>query len=117
MTTPRRWMRSGHRSTGTSTPREAGARRGLIAFPAQSNFSGVRHPLRLIDLAHSRGYDVLLDAAAYVPTRRLDLSAVHPDFVHRRGRWGRCDRCRAFAGPGFLPGAVSRRMNVPLGSL
>jgi selenocysteine lyase/cysteine desulfurase len=61
--------------------RRAGTRRGLFAFPAQSNFSGVRHQLRLIDIAHSCGYDVLLDAAAYVPANRLDLSAVHPDFV------------------------------------
>ena len=27
------------------------------------------------------GWDVLLDAAAFVPTNRLDLSRVHPDFV------------------------------------
>jgi selenocysteine lyase/cysteine desulfurase len=56
-------------------------RPGLFAFPAQSNFSGVQHPLRWIDLAHERGYDVLLDAAAYLPANRLDLSQVHPDFV------------------------------------
>jgi selenocysteine lyase/cysteine desulfurase len=54
---------------------------GLFAFPAQSNFTGVKHPLDLIDAAHARGWDVLLDAAAYVPTNRLDLSAVKPDFV------------------------------------
>jgi hypothetical protein len=59
----------------------AGARRGLFAFPAQSNFSGVRHQLSLVDLAHEHGYDVLLDAAAYVPSHRLDLSVVYPDFV------------------------------------
>jgi selenocysteine lyase/cysteine desulfurase len=53
----------------------------LLAFPAQSNFSGVVHPLELIDLAHRRGCDVLLDAAAFVPTTRLDLTAVQPDFV------------------------------------
>lgn len=56
-------------------------RRGLFAFPAQSNFSGVQHQLNWIDIAHGRGYDVLLDAAAYVPTNHLDLSRVHPDFV------------------------------------
>ncbi|MCW2945486.1 MAG: hypothetical protein JWR24_2203 [Actinoallomurus sp.] len=55
--------------------------RGLFAFPAQSNFTGVQHPLSWIDVAHENGYDVLLDAAAYVPTNRLDLSAAHPDFV------------------------------------
>lgn len=59
----------------------AGGRRGLFAYPAQSNFSGVRHPLDWIDLAQRAGYDVLLDAAAYLPTARLDLAAVRPDFV------------------------------------
>jgi selenocysteine lyase/cysteine desulfurase len=53
----------------------------LFAFPAQSNFSGVKHPLDLVEEAHARGWDVLLDAAAFVPTSRLDLSAVRPDFA------------------------------------
>lgn len=53
----------------------------LFAFPAQSNFSGVQHPLEWIDLAQSKGWDVLLDAAAFVPTNRLDLSRWHPDYV------------------------------------
>ena len=53
----------------------------LFAFPAQSNFSGVKHPLQLVELAHSKGWDVLLDAAAFVPTSRLDLSVIKPDFV------------------------------------
>ena len=55
--------------------------RGLFAFPAQSNFTGVRHPLRWVRLAQELGYDVLLDAAAFLPTGRLDLSAVPADFV------------------------------------
>ncbi|MCK4538798.1 MAG: aminotransferase class V-fold PLP-dependent enzyme [Candidatus Krumholzibacteria bacterium] len=54
---------------------------GLFAFPAQSNFSGVQYPLEWIELAKSRGWDVLLDAAAFVPTNRLDLTEWHPDFV------------------------------------
>ncbi|MDB5963196.1 MAG: aminotransferase class V-fold PLP-dependent enzyme, partial [Massilia sp.] len=37
---------------------------GLLAFPAQSNFSGVKHDLELIGTAQALGYDVLLDAAA-----------------------------------------------------
>ena len=41
----------------------------------------MKHPLELIELAHSRGWDVLLDAAAFVATNRLDLSQVKPDFV------------------------------------
>ena len=53
----------------------------LFAFPAQSNYSGVKHPLDLIEQAHSKGMDVLLDAAAYVPTSRLDLGVVKPEFV------------------------------------
>ncbi|MEV4119816.1 aminotransferase class V-fold PLP-dependent enzyme [Micromonospora sp. NPDC049645] len=56
-------------------------RRGLFAYPAQSNFSGVQHPLSWVELAHQRGYDVLLDAAAFAPTNRLDLSVVRADFV------------------------------------
>ena len=56
-------------------------RANLFAFPAQSNFSGVRHPLRLVDRAQATGWDVLLDAAAFVPTSRLDLQQVQPDFV------------------------------------
>jgi selenocysteine lyase/cysteine desulfurase len=57
------------------------AGRGLFAFPAQSNFSGVRHPLSLIEQAHAARWHVLLDAAAFVPTNQLDLAAVRPDFV------------------------------------
>jgi selenocysteine lyase/cysteine desulfurase len=53
----------------------------LFAYPAQSNFSGVQHSLEWVARAQTLGWDVLLDAAAFVPTNRLDLSAVHPDFV------------------------------------
>ena len=53
----------------------------LFAFPAQSNFSGVQHPLQWIERAQSKGWDVLLDAAAFVPTNRLDLGRWRPDWV------------------------------------
>jgi molybdenum cofactor sulfurtransferase len=53
----------------------------LFAYPAQSNFSGVQHPLAWIARAQSAGWDVLLDAAAFVPTNRLDLARWRPDFV------------------------------------
>ena len=59
------------RSTGAS----------LFAYPAQSNFSGVRHPLSLVADAQSRGWRVLMDAASYVPTADLRLDEVRPDFV------------------------------------
>jgi molybdenum cofactor sulfurtransferase len=58
-----------------------GEHHNLFAYPAQSNFSGVQHPLEWIDLAHAHGWDVLLDAAACVPPKRLDLDRWHPDFV------------------------------------
>jgi selenocysteine lyase/cysteine desulfurase len=53
----------------------------LFAYPAQSNFSGVQHALDWIPLAQQKGWDVLLDAAAFVPSNTLDLSQWHPDFV------------------------------------
>lgn len=53
----------------------------LFAYPAQSNFSGVQHSLEFIARAQEAGWDVLLDAAAFAPTNRLDLSRWHPDFV------------------------------------
>src|SRR5262249_6630760 len=62
-------------------PAATAGRRGLLAYPAQSNFSGVQHPLHWVETAHEHGYDVLLDAAAFVPSNRLDLSVVKPDFV------------------------------------
>lgn len=54
---------------------------GLLGFPAQSNFSGVQHPLSLVDTAHAHGFDVLLDAAAFVPSHALDLSRVEADYT------------------------------------
>jgi selenocysteine lyase/cysteine desulfurase len=53
----------------------------LFAYPAQSNFSGVQHPLEWIEMARSRGWDVLLDAAAFTATNRLDLGRWTPDYV------------------------------------
>ncbi len=55
--------------------------RGLFAYPAQSNFSGVQHSLDWVGAAQAKGWDVLLDAAAFVPTNRLDLTRWRPDFV------------------------------------
>src|SRR5258708_797263 len=55
--------------------RDAGHR--LFAYPAQSNFTGVQHPLAWINEAQERGWDVLLDAASFVPGNRLDRSEEH----------------------------------------
>ncbi len=54
---------------------------GLFAYPAQSNFSGVKHPLSLIERAHESGFDVLLDAAAFAPSNPLRLREHAADFV------------------------------------
>jgi molybdenum cofactor sulfurtransferase len=53
----------------------------LFAYPAQSNASGVQHSLEWIKTAQEQGWDVLLDAAAFVPGSKLDLSLCSPDFV------------------------------------
>jgi molybdenum cofactor sulfurtransferase len=53
----------------------------LFSYPAQSNFSGVQHSLEWIQIAHDKGWDVLLDSAAFAPTNRLDIDKSQPDFV------------------------------------
>jgi selenocysteine lyase/cysteine desulfurase len=53
----------------------------LFAFPAQSNFSGVQHPLDWIRTAQDAGYRVLLDAASFAPTNPLSLASTPADFV------------------------------------
>ena len=75
---------SPHAGRFGAADRRAAGRLGshnLFAYPAQSNFSGVQHALEWIPQAQEAGWDVLLDAAAFVPTNRLDLSAWHPDYV------------------------------------
>jgi selenocysteine lyase/cysteine desulfurase len=54
---------------------------GLVAFPAQSNFSGVQHPLDLVTKARALGFDVLLDVAAFVPSHALSLRRCPADFA------------------------------------
>lgn len=59
----------------------ANAGSGLFAFPAQSNFSGVRHPLALVRRAQALGFEVLLDCAAYLPSHPLSLRDCPADFA------------------------------------
>jgi len=65
----------------TTELERAGRGNRLFAYPAQSNFSGVQHPLEWVAQAQELGWDVILDCAAFAPTNRLDLSAIKPDFV------------------------------------
>ncbi|XP_063377111.1 molybdenum cofactor sulfurase isoform X2 [Cydia fagiglandana] len=68
----------------------------LLAYPAQSNFNGYKYSLDCIDnikngcLNHclkkllctlKNNWYVLLDAAGYVPTNKLDLSKIQPDYI------------------------------------
>lgn len=53
----------------------------LLAFPAQSNFSGVRHPLSLVTRAKALGHDVLLDIAALAPSCAISLRDCPADFA------------------------------------
>ncbi|KAK4230291.1 molybdenum cofactor sulfurase [Podospora fimiseda] len=71
-----------HSSTSI-IPSPSKKKKGLFGYPAQSNFTGIQHSLSLIPLAQSLGYDVLLDAAAYLPTSTLDLSlpTCKPEFL------------------------------------
>ena len=57
------------------------AAKGLFAFPAKSNFSGALYPLSLVEDAHRRGLDVLLDAAAFAQSHALNLRDCRADFV------------------------------------
>jgi selenocysteine lyase/cysteine desulfurase len=75
---------------------------GLVALPAQSNFSGVQHSLALVERARSLGYTVLLDAAAYVPTSPLSLRRVPADFVA-------CSFYKMFGYPTGVGALVARR--------
>jgi len=74
-------LRVASRDVVAALDSDGGTSPGLFAFPAQSNYSGVRHPLGWIGVAQANGWDVLLDASASIPTNRLDLSRWHPDFV------------------------------------
>ena len=64
----------------------------LFVFPAQSNFSGTKYPLSIINAVYkgamrkiigksSGNWFCMLDAAAFVATSELDLSKIKPDFV------------------------------------
>jgi selenocysteine lyase/cysteine desulfurase len=78
---------------------------GLVAFPAQSNFSGVQHPLALVERARALGYTVLLDAAAYVPTSPLSLRRTPADFVA-------CSFYKMFGYPTGVGALVARRESL-----
>jgi molybdenum cofactor sulfurtransferase len=74
-------LRASRRDFETALAEGRGYARKLFAYPAQSNFSGVQHPLSWVARAQAAGFDVVLDAAAFAPTNRLDIASCRPDFV------------------------------------
>jgi selenocysteine lyase/cysteine desulfurase len=54
---------------------------GARTTPPQSNFSGVLHPLSLVSRAQALGYQVLLELAAYVPTKPFSLRRCPADLT------------------------------------
>lgn len=54
---------------------------GLLGFPSQSNFSGVRHDFALVAEAQGLGCDVLIDAASGGACSALSLRQHPADFV------------------------------------
>jgi selenocysteine lyase/cysteine desulfurase len=67
-------VRTALRGAGEGAPK-------LFAYPAQSNFSGVQHPLEWVAEARELGWDVILDCAAFAPTNRVDALAIGADFI------------------------------------
>jgi molybdenum cofactor sulfurtransferase len=65
-----------------SFPRSTGSAHSLFAFPPQSNFNGKKYPLQWIrDFQSLPNSHVLVDAAAFLPSNKIDLSLHAPDFV------------------------------------
>ena len=79
----RRGRRRRARARRSPTRLERGPQYGAACSPtrrrATSAASSTRWPGWI--MAQAAGYDVLLDAAAFVPANRLDLGAVKPEFV------------------------------------
>ena len=77
----------GH-ETGHDAARRADTRCGVGHFNGKDEYTAIftlsaSGALKLVGESYpfDRGWSVLLDAAAFVPTNRLDLGAVAPDFV------------------------------------
>lgn len=89
------WQQSNQNSKKTTrTDMDDLAINHLFAYPAQSNFSGRKYPLQWVDriqcaqlipqcvkTRNSDRWYVLLDAASYISTSRLDLKRHRADFI------------------------------------
>ena len=81
---PERAARPARRRAAAAALPDRGRRRAPqpVRLPGAVELLRRPAPARLDRAARTQhGWDVLLDAAAFVPTNRLDLSRWHPDFV------------------------------------
>uniref|UniRef100_K3WYH6 Molybdenum cofactor sulfurase n=1 Tax=Globisporangium ultimum (strain ATCC 200006 / CBS 805.95 / DAOM BR144) TaxID=431595 RepID=K3WYH6_GLOUD len=118
--------KSNDAEVSTSTEEEATQSNvplNLFAFPAECNFSGSRHPLSLVDRVRNGQLDeqqpfettkaqgsrwlVLVDAAKYVSTHKLELSKYKPDFVV-------CSFYKMFGYPTGLGALLVKKTALPL---
>lgn len=76
--------------TGSETEQGTSVTSNLFVFPGEENFAGKKYPLEWIRKFKETNFGqkfnkgrwfTCLDAAAYLPTNRLDLSEVPADFV------------------------------------
>lgn len=80
------WIATAPSSNSTGLTSSENKSYSLFAYPAKENWGGVMYPLQWIERVQNMSNDdhewlVLLDAAAYIPSKRLNLSEVKPDFV------------------------------------
>lgn len=87
-------LNQGHATTWKDRCKNEG--NTLLVYPAQSNFNGFKYPIDCVKNIKDGclnsyvkkhlckincNWYILLDAAAYISTNKLDLSKVQPDFV------------------------------------
>ena len=93
----------------------------LFAFPAQSNVSGVQHPLDWIAQAQAQGWDVLVDCAAFAPSNRLiSPNGIQTSFLFRsikssafQQAWAVCLHAKAPCANCAVPGLPVEQLPSP----
>jgi len=63
-----------------SSGQDCARNHSLFAYPLEDNFEGVKYPLSWIKTFQERGFNVVVDAAAYAPTNRFSLTQHGVDF-------------------------------------
>lgn len=55
------------------------ADRGLVVFTAQSNVTGIKQDLGLVEKARLAGFDTIVDIAALATTSRVSINSIKAD--------------------------------------